>query len=76
MTDDTNRTGQDRQALEAAHGQVWDEGEAAEEYRVTAIIAPQVIVVRKSDGQVGSLTYQNEPRFYFTFQPSPGFDDA
>jgi hypothetical protein len=44
--------------------------------RATAIIAPQVAVVRKADGQVGSLTFQNQLRFYFNFQPDPGFGDA
>jgi len=69
MTND--RTGQDRQALEAAYGKVWDEEELAQEFKVTAIIAPQVVVVRKADGLVGSLTFQNQPRFYFGFKPTP-----
>ena len=76
MTDNTNRAGHDRQALEAAHGQVWDEEELTQEFTVTAIIPPQVVVVRKADGQVGNLSFQNEPRFYFNFQPHPGFGDA
>ena len=76
MTDNTNRFGQDRQPLEAAHGKVWDEAELALEFKVTAIIAPKVVVMHKSDGQVGSLTFQNEPRFYFDFKPDPGFGDA
>jgi hypothetical protein len=69
-------TGLDRKTLEAAHGRVWSEEELAHEFKVTAIIAPKVVVVRKSDGQVGSLTFQNDPRFYFDFQPDPGFGDA
>jgi hypothetical protein len=76
MTDNTNPTGLDRQALEAAYGKVWDEEELAQEFKVKAIIAPKVVVVRKADGQVGSLTFQNQPRFYFNFQPDPGFGDA
>jgi hypothetical protein len=76
MTDNTNRSGLDRQTLEAAHGKVWDEEELTEEFKVTAIIAPNVVVVRKADGQVGSLTFQNRPRFYFDFQPDPGFGNA
>ena len=66
----TNSTGLDRKTLEATHGQVWDEEELTQEFRVTAIIPPQVVVVRRSNNQVGSLTFQNEPRFYFDFQPS------
>lgn len=76
MTDNTNRTGLDRQALEAAHGKVWDEEELAQEFKVTAIIAPQVVVVRKADGQVGRIEFQNQPRYYFNFQPDPGLGDA
>lgn len=76
MTDNTNRTGQDRLALEAAYGEVWNYKEVVQEFEITAIIAPQVIVVRKADGQVGSLTFQNQPRFYFNFQPDLGFGDA
>jgi hypothetical protein len=76
MTENNNQIGQDRQTLEAAHGKVWDVEEVAREFRVTAIIANKVVVVRKSDSQVGSLTFQNEPRFYFDFKPSPGFGDA
>jgi hypothetical protein len=76
MTNNTNRSGLDRQALEAAHGRVLDEAELAKEFKVTAIIAPRVVVVRKADVQVGSLTFQNQPRFYFDFLPDPGFADA
>jgi hypothetical protein len=65
-------TGYDRTTLEATFGKVWDEGQLAQEFRVTAIIAPQVIVVRRADNQVGSMTFQNEPRYYFNFVPSEG----
>ena len=76
MTDNTNRLGQDRQAVEAAHGKVWDEQELAQEFTVTAIIAPRVVVVRKADRVVGSLTFQNRPLFFFNFQPGPEFGDS
>jgi len=65
-----NATGQDRQTLEAAYGKVWDEAELAQEFRVTAIISTQVVVVRRLDAQVGSMTFQNDPRFYFNFVPT------
>jgi hypothetical protein len=76
MTGNNNQIGQDRMTLETLHGKVWSEGELAEEFKGTAIIANTVVVVRKSDSQVGSLTFQNDPRFYFDFQPDPGFGDA
>lgn len=65
-----NPPGHDRPTLEAIYGRVWDETELLNEFRVTAIISPQVVVVRRSDGQVGSMTFQNTPRFYFDFVPT------
>jgi hypothetical protein len=76
MTDNTDSSHRDCQAHEAAYGKVWDEEELAQEFKVTAIIAPQVVMVRKADGQLGSLTFQNQPRFYYNFQPNPAFGDA
>ena len=76
MTNNTEPAHHDRQTLEAAHGEVWSEVELAQEFKITAIIANTVVVVRKADGQVGNLTFQNEPRYYFNFQPSPAFGDA
>ena len=76
MTENNNQIEQDRKSLEAAYGQVWTEDELAQEFKVTAIIANKVVVVRKCDSQVGSLTFQNDPRFYFDFQPDPGFGDV
>lgn len=57
-----------RVALEAEHGQVWNTKEMQEDYDVTGFMAPYVVVRRKSDGVVGSLMFQHNPRFYFGFQ--------
>lgn len=57
-----------REALEAKHGQVWDTKEMQEEYEVTGFLAPFVVVRRKSDGVVGSLKFQHNPRIYFDFK--------
>ena len=57
-----------REALEAEHGQVWDTKEMQEDYDVTGFLAPFVVVRRKSDGVVGSLKFQHNPRLYFDFQ--------
>jgi hypothetical protein len=57
-----------RQELEARHGRVWDEEELAEEFVVTAIIGSTVVARRKADNVVGTLDYQNEPRFYFRWR--------
>jgi hypothetical protein len=57
-----------REALEAGHGQVWDTQELGRDFRVEGFLAPYVIVRRKSDGQRGSLLFQHNPRFYFSFE--------
>ena len=57
-----------REALEAKHEQVWDTSEMQQDFEVTGFLAPYVVVRRKSDGVVGSLKFQHDPRFYFGFQ--------
>ena len=63
-----NSTPNDRAVLEEKHGQVWDTKELARDYIVTGFLAPLIVVKRKSDGVVGSLEFQHNPRFYFDFQ--------
>ena len=58
-----------REALEAEHGQVWDTRQLGEDFVVEGFLAPYVIVHRKSNGQRGSLMFQHNPRFYFSFEP-------
>ena len=58
-----------RAALELKHGQVWDTQELGRDYEVIGFLAPLVMVRRRSDGIVGSLMFQHEPRFYFGFSP-------
>jgi hypothetical protein len=57
-----------RRALEEEYGQVWDTDELSNDFTVSGFMAPFVVVKRKSDGVVGSLTFQASPRFYFGFQ--------
>lgn len=61
-----------REALEAQYGKVWDTQQLAEEFVVTAFIAPLVVVRRKDNDVVGSLEFQHHPRFYFNWQPDRG----
>jgi len=35
------------------------------EFEVAGFMAPFVVVRRRSDGEKGSLEFQNNPRFYF-----------
>jgi hypothetical protein len=58
-----------REALEAEYGQVWDTQQLSKDFTVEGFLAPYVIVRRRSDGQRGSLMFQHNPRFYFSFEP-------
>jgi hypothetical protein len=57
-----------REALEKEHGQVWDTEQLEQDFKVTGFMSPFVVVTRKLDGVVGSLMFQNRPRFYFSFK--------
>lgn len=56
-----------RESLEQEHGQVWDTTELSRDFDVLGFGAPFVVVKRKSDGKMGSLTFQHYPRFYYNF---------
>jgi len=58
-----------REALEAAHGKVYDTSELQDEFQTLGFAAPFIIVCRRSDGVRGSLMFQNSPRFYYGFKP-------
>lgn len=58
-----------RAELEAKHGQVWDTSQLQDDFQVVGFMAPLVVVKRRSDGVKGSLMFQNDPRFYYSFQP-------
>ncbi len=58
-----------REALEVQHGQVWDTDELSNDFDVLGFMAPFVVVSRKADSQKGSLEFQHNPRFYFSFSP-------
>lgn len=58
-----------REALESAHGQVWDTDELRRDFDVMGFMAPFLIASRKADSQVGSLMFQHNPRFFFSFEP-------
>lgn len=58
-----------REALEAQYGQVWTTQELSNDFEVIGFMAPLVVVRRKADGVKGSLEFQHNPRFYFSFSP-------
>jgi hypothetical protein len=69
MVADINAQPGSREYLEGKHGQVWDTSELGRDFEVIGFMAPVVVVRRKSDGQKGSLMFQHNPRFYFSFDP-------
>lgn len=57
----------ERIALEKKHGQVWNTEELKKDFSVLGFMAPFIVVQRKSDGVKGSLMFQHDPRYYFSF---------
>lgn len=59
-----------REALEQQYGPVWDTQQLTNDFDVLGFMSPYVVVVRKSDGQKGSLEFRSRPeRLYFNFEP-------
>ena len=58
-----------RPNLESKHGQVWNTSQLQEDFQVIGFLAPVVVVRRRSDGVRGSLMFQSNPRFYYSFSP-------
>ena len=54
-----------RAELERVYGPVWDEQELLRDFEVLGFTSEVVEVRRKSDGLLGVLSYQDNPRFYF-----------
>jgi len=47
----------------------WTTDELREEFEVVGFMAPFVVVVKKSDGQKGSMEFVHHPRIYSNFVP-------
>lgn len=60
----------EKSELEQLFGAVWDTTELQRDFSVKGFLAPFVVVVRKSDQATGTLTFQNHPRYYYSFEPS------
>jgi len=70
LVNEINSNPGERAALEATYGQVWDTNELGKDFEVSGFMAPFVVVRRKSDGVKGTLVFQHQPRYYYTFQPA------
>jgi hypothetical protein len=57
-----------REQLESAHGQLWTTKELIRDFAVQGFMAPFVIVQRKADSAIGTLSFQHDPRFYWGFE--------
>ncbi len=55
-----------REYLEAKYGEVWDTSELQRAFTVLGFAAPFCIVER--DGVKGSVRFQHDPRFYYSFK--------
>lgn len=61
-----------RDLLEETYGvdNVWDTEQVTKAFEVLGFGAPVVSVIRRSDGQKGSLVFDHMPRFYYDFVAS------
>ena len=69
MVSEINAEPGSREDLQARYGQVWNTSELGKDFEVLGFMAPFVMVRRLSDRVRGSLMFQHNPRFYFSFQP-------
>ena len=56
-----------REALEKQYGKVWDSAQLRVEFEVKGFMAPLVVVKSLDNGEVGTMEFQNDPRFYFNY---------
>lgn len=57
-----------REALEQQYGDVWDTKQLQEVFQVQGFAAPIAVVKRRADGDLGTVMFQDQPRFYFKFE--------
>jgi len=69
MVSAINADPNERAALEAKHGKVWDTKEVQEDFEVLGFMAPFIGVTEKATGRKGSMMFQHMPRYYFSFTP-------
>ena len=69
MVQEINHTPGSREDMESKHGQVWDMKEIQQDFTIVGFMAPFVCVRRKSDGKKGTVIFQHDPRYYYSFSP-------
>ena len=58
----------EREGLEQLHGKAWDRKEIADDFAILGFHPPFAVVRRQADDEVGTLLYQEMPRYYFRWQ--------
>ena len=66
--DDINAKPRSRAELEAAYGQVWNVDSLRDDFIPLSFARPLMAVERRSDGQRGTLHFQDSPRYYWGFE--------
>lgn len=56
-------------AMKYGADNVWTTTTLQDEFVAIGFMAPYVVVRRKGDGVVGTMTFCHSPRFYFDFRP-------
>ena len=69
MVSEINAEPGSRLDLENKYGKVWNTDEMCQDFEAIGFAAPLIVVRRRSDRVRGSLMFQHNPRFYFSFQP-------
>ena len=60
-----------REVFETQYGeQMWNSEQLLEKFEVSHFDPPYVHVIRKVDGVAGTVAFNAEPRFYFSFKPT------
>ena len=65
-----NADPKERKGLEETYGKVWNTNELTKEFDVEGFMAPFAVVKNKKTGTMGSVCFQDRPRFYFEFIPA------
>ena len=65
-----NRRPRTRAELEAEVGPVWDATEVRVAFEILGFRNPFAVALRNEDGMKGSLLFQDNPRYYFSFEAS------
>lgn len=68
MTAAINAEPGSREDLEERYGDVWDTSQLQEHFSVLAFCAPYCVVSRKLDDAQGTVMFQHNPRFYYSFK--------